>query len=116
MTQRWDVVIVGGGPGGSTLAASLAQAGRSVLVLEREKFPRFHIGESLLPRSREVFLRIGVDQKLDTRFLRKYGARFLCSDTRRITTYNFAEAFDPQYDYAYEVPRADFDWVLLQHA
>ncbi len=79
MTDRWDAIILGGGPGGSTLAASLARLGRRALVPERERFPRFHIGESLLPRSREVFERLGLDEKLDARFLRKYGARFLCS-------------------------------------
>lgn len=112
----WDVVILGGGPGGSTLASSLALRGRRALVLEREKFPRFHIGESLLPRSLEVLRRLGLGAKLDERFLRKYGARFLCSKTRRVSAYRFAEAFDAAYDYAYQVPRAEFDHLLLKHA
>jgi flavin-dependent dehydrogenase len=116
MAERWDVVILGGGPAGSTLAASLAQRGRRAIVLERERFPRFHIGESLLPRSREVFERLGVDERLDARFLRKYGARFLCASTRRMRTYRFAEAFDPKFEFAYQVTRADFDHLLLQHA
>src|SRR5262245_41204397 len=116
MPNTWDVLILGGGPGGSTLASCLAQRGRRALVLEREKFPRFHIGESLLPRSCEVFQRLGLTGKLEERFLRKYGARFLCSRTRRTTTYRFAEAFDPIFEFAYQVPRADFDHLLLQHA
>lgn len=116
MSKHWDVVILGGGPGGSTLASCLALRGRRALVLEREKFPRFHIGESLLPRSREVFRKIGVEGKLEERFLRKYGARFLCSATRRVSTYRFAEAFEPELDFAYQVPRAEFDDVLLKHA
>jgi len=116
MGSRWDVLVLGGGPGGSTLAGCLAQRGRRALVLEREKFPRFHIGESLLPRSFEVFRRLGLEEKLDARFLRKYGARFLCSSTRRVNTYHFRDAFDPAFEFAYEVPRAEFDHLLLQHA
>ncbi|WP_437673352.1 NAD(P)/FAD-dependent oxidoreductase [Sorangium sp. So ce131] len=116
MNDRWDVIILGGGPGGSTLAASLARLGRRALVLERERFPRFHIGESLLPHSREVFERLGLDEKLDARFLRKYGARFLCSSTGRTRTYSFADAFDPKFEFAYQVPRDEFDLLLLRHA
>jgi flavin-dependent dehydrogenase len=116
MSDSWDVIILGGGPGGSTLASCLTLRGRRALVLEREKFPRFHIGESLLPRSYEVFRKIGVEKKLDERFLRKYGARFLCSSTRRVNAYRFAEAFEPEFEYAYQVPRAEFDQVLLTHA
>ncbi|WP_438015892.1 NAD(P)/FAD-dependent oxidoreductase [Sorangium sp. So ce315] len=116
MTDRWDAIILGGGPGGATLAASLARLGRRALVLERERFPRFHIGESLLPLSREVFERLGLDDKLDARFLRKYGARFLCSSTGRTRTYSFADAFDPRFEFAYQVQRDAFDELLLRHA
>ncbi|WP_437575745.1 NAD(P)/FAD-dependent oxidoreductase [Sorangium sp. So ce887] len=116
MTDRWDAIILGGGPGGSTLAASLARLGRRALVLERERFPRFHIGESLLPRSREIFERLGLDEKLDALFLRKYGARFLCSSTGRMRTYSFADAFEPKFEFAYQVQRDAFDQLLLRHA
>jgi flavin-dependent dehydrogenase len=116
MQSRCEVLILGGGPGGSTLAGSLAKRGRHAIVLEREKFPRFHIGESLLPRSMEVWRRLGLEAKLDARFLRKYGARFLCSNTRRANTYHFEEAFDPAYEFAYQVPRGEFDHLLLLHA
>jgi flavin-dependent dehydrogenase len=116
MQHDFDVVIIGGGPGGSTLASSLAKRGRRALVLEREKFPRFHIGESLLPCSRSVFHTLGLDDELERRFIRKYGARFLCSTTKRTNTYHFAEAYDASFEYAYQVPRAEFDKVLLDHA
>ncbi|WP_437645752.1 NAD(P)/FAD-dependent oxidoreductase [Sorangium sp. So ce362] len=116
MTDRWDAIILGGGPGGSTLAASLARLGRRALVLERERFPRFHIGESLLPRSREVFERLGLDEKLDAFFLRKYGARFLCSSTGRMRTYSFVDAFEPKFEFAYQVQRDAFDQLLLRRA
>lgn len=116
MQHGVDVIILGGGPGGATLAASLARRGRRALVLEREKFPRFHIGESLLPCSRAVFKELGLDDELDRRFIRKYGARFLCSETKRMNTYRFADAFDSTFEYAYQVPRAEFDKLLLDHA
>lgn len=116
MSQDCDVLILGGGPGGSTLASSLALKNRRSIVLEREKFPRFHIGESLLPCSSEVFRKIGILDKLEQRYLWKYGARFLDSTTRRVASYTFAEAFNTKADHAYQVPRADFDHVLLEHA
>lgn len=63
-----------------------------------------------------MFRRLGLTDKLEARFLRKYGARFLCSATRRTATYKFADAFQSDFAYAYQVPRAEFDHVLLQHA
>ncbi len=116
MGQDCDVIVLGGGPGGSTLASCLALRNRRAILLEREKFPRFHIGESLLPCSCEIFQKIGVQDVLEEKFLRKYGARFLCSATRRTASYTFAEAFNTKFDHAYQVQRADFDHVLLQHA
>jgi len=76
-TKSFDVVVVGGGPGGSSVAAFLAMRGRRVVVFERETFPRFHIGESLLPSSFPVLRALGVEEELDRRFIRKHGARFL---------------------------------------
>src|SRR5690242_18814477 len=70
----YDVAIIGGGPAGSTAAALLARAGRRVVLFEREKFPRFHIGESLLPFSMKAFTRLGLHEKFSTAgFLKKYG-------------------------------------------
>src|SRR5256714_15240859 len=70
----YDVAIIGGGPAGSTAAALLARAGRRVLVLERDKFPRFHIGESLLPFSMQVFTRLGLHEKFaKAGFMDKFG-------------------------------------------
>ena len=114
--ERPEVIVLGGGPAGATVAASLAQRGRHVLLLEREKFPRFHIGESLLPRSREVFQKLGIEAELDARFLRKYGARFLCATTGRTSSYRFSEAFDAPFEYAYQVRRDEFDHLLLRRA
>ena len=78
--QDRDVIIVGGGPAGSTAANLLAEAGHDVLVLEKETFPRFHIGESLLPIDLPIFKRLGVTLPPD-RYIRKDGAEFI--DERR---------------------------------
>jgi flavin-dependent dehydrogenase len=114
--DRYDVVVAGGGPGGSTIASRLALLGRSVLVVEREAFPRFHVGESLLPMSLEVFDAIGVTPKLDARLLRKYGARFIRHDGADEVAFEFADALRAEHGYAFQGPRADIDAILLDHA
>ena len=107
---------MGGGPVGSTCAALLAQKGYAVLLVEQEKHPRFHIGESLLPRTRAVFDKLGITGELESRYIRKYAARFVDAETGKIRQYEFSEAFDSPYDYAFEVPRNEFDALLFAHA
>src|SRR5438874_9200075 len=117
MSSMYDVAIIGGGPAGSTAAALLAGAGRRVVLFEREKFPRFHIGESLLPFSMKAFTRLGLHEKfLSAGFIKKYGGEIMgaCSDTG--TKFYFKDGFRSQTDHAYQVTRADFDKVLLDHA
>ncbi len=114
--QSFDVVVVGGGPGGSTTAALLAQQGVDVAVIERAKFPRFHIGESMLPQSRKVWERLGVVPALEARFIQKHGARFVDATSGDEQSYRFAEAFDSSVTYSYEVPRDEFDDLLLRNA
>ena len=114
---KYDVAIIGGGPAGSTAAGLLASAGRSVVLFEREKFPRFHIGESLLPFSMKAFARLGLDAKLSSAgFLKKYGGEIMgaCSDTG--TKFYFKDGYRSQTDHAYQVTRSDFDKLLLDHA
>jgi flavin-dependent dehydrogenase len=117
VSSVYDAVIIGGGPGGSTVATALARAGRSVLVLEREKFPRFHVGESLLPFSLPIFDRLGVHEKIRAAgFQTKYGAYFWNESNGTTRPVVFAEARDPNHPMAYQVKRADFDDLLLRHA
>src|SRR5438045_6826564 len=116
-TARYDVAIIGGGPAGSIAAALLARAGRRVIVFEREKFPRFHIGESLLPFSMKAFTRLGLHEKfLRAGFMKKFGGEIVgaCSETG--TKFYFKDGYRSQTDHAYQVTRGDFDKVLLDHA
>jgi flavin-dependent dehydrogenase len=116
-SSMYDVAIIGGGPAGSMVAALLARARRRVIVFEREKFPRFHIGESLLPFSMKAFARIGLHGKFSRAgFLKKYGGEIIgaCSDTG--TKFYFKDGYRSQTDHAYQVTRGDFDKVLLDHA
>jgi flavin-dependent dehydrogenase len=112
-----DVVIIGGGPAGSVCAARLASLGRRVAVLERDRHPRFHLGESLLPNSLGVLQAIGALDEVRSRFLVKRGARFVDgADARRSARYPFSEAFHAKWDHAFQVPRDQFDELLFRRA
>jgi FAD-dependent halogenase len=114
--SEYDVIVVGGGPAGSTAASTLALAGRNVLLLERETFPRYHIGESLVPAMRIVTDSIGVTEKLESAgFIRKYGAHLLWGDNRA-DRWSFTFLDVTRIEYVYEVKRAIFDNILLEHA
>jgi flavin-dependent dehydrogenase len=114
--NSYDVLVVGGGPAGSTVATLLAQHGLRVAVFEREHFPRFHVGESLLPANVPIFDRLGCHDALRRAgFLVKPGASFYDeNEGRGISTFTFQpHPFQPAF--AYNVVRARFDDILLQH-
>jgi flavin-dependent dehydrogenase len=115
-SKLYDVAIIGGGPAGSTAATLLAKAGRRVIVFEREKFPRFHIGESLLPFSMQAFDRLGVREKLDRSFLPKYGGEIMSACGTRGVKFYFKDGFRSKSDRAYQVTRSEFDKLLLDHS
>lgn len=115
-SSTYDVVIAGGGPGGAVVGARLAQLGRRALILEKEHFPRFHLGESLLPQSMPVLESLGVLEAVAERFIVKRGANFHESATGRTSRYAFVDAFDKSVGSAFQVPRDEFDELLLRHA
>jgi len=112
-----DVIVIGGGPAGSTAATLLARRGFSVLLLERERFPRFQVGESLLPYNNDLFDRLGVREQLRRGdFFPKYGATFVTGNGAIGYTFRFSDNLAPQYHAAIQVKRANFDELLLRNA
>jgi flavin-dependent dehydrogenase len=117
MTEsRCDVLVIGGGPAGSTISALLAERGRDVVLLEKERHPRFHIGESLLPLNMPLFERLGVAGEIRAIGMPKYGAEFVSNWQDQPTHVDFATAWDPSFPSTYQVRRSEFDQILFRNA
>lgn len=114
---KYDVVVMGGGPGGSHAATTLAQAGKRVAVIEMEEYPRFHIGESLLPASMPLLKKTGFYDVLnDGRYITKYGARFIDYQSDDQVYFGFADGLNPDIPTAFEVEREWLDKDMLAFA
>jgi len=111
-----DVLVVGGGPAGSTISTLLAERGYDVVLLEKSHHPRFHIGESLLPMNLPLFERLGVKEQVSSIGMLKYGAEFISPDHDEPSLFEFADALDKSFPDAYEVRRSELDEILFKNA
>ena len=114
--EECDILVIGGGPAGSTAAALLAERGEDVVLLEKERHPRFHIGESLLPKNLAILDRLGLRERVHEMGVLKPGAEFVDDRTGRRAAFPFALALNEGYPYAYQVRRSEFDRMLFETA
>ena len=112
-----DVVVIGSGPAGSSVAALLAESGHDVVLLDREHFPRHHVGESLIPAANRILGRLGlIDQLQDSSFVKKYSVQFVGADGQESTPFYFDD-FDPLgLGHTWQVVRSSFDRLLVERA
>lgn len=116
-SSDYDAIIIGGGPGGAAAAAVLAEKGRRVVVLEKEAFPRYKIGESLIPYCWFPLNRIGMIEKLKaSRFVRKYSVQFVGLDGKVSAPFYFSQHTDHDCANTWQVVRGEFDVMLLDNA
>ncbi len=107
------MLVIGGGPAGSIAASKIHQSGLKVKVVEKEKFPRFVIGESLLPRCMEVLQDVNLLEAVKAKnFQQKFGAKFLKGD--EVSDFNFSDQFTDGWKWTWQVPRAEFDLTLIE--
>lgn len=116
--RDFDCLVVGGGPAGSTAGSYLARAGLRTLIVEKERFPRFHVGESLLPAGNDILRETGVWDAVEAAgFIRKHGAEFHVGERPGIgKRIRFCDGLIPGNPYTYQVERSRFDDLLLRHA
>jgi len=112
-----DVLVIGGGPAGATIGALLARQGHRVTILEKERHPRFHIGESLLPANLALFEKLGVAQDVKAIGIEKWGAEFVSPwHEKKSETFQFGDAWDKTMPFSYQVRRSEFDDILIRNA
>src|SRR5437762_9304983 len=115
--QEYDVLIIGGGPAGCAAATVLAEMGHEVLVLEREKFPRYHVGESLLPFTYYPLERLGLLEKMrQSAFVKKYSVQFVSVSGKASQPFYFSTRYEPDVAQTWQVLRSEFDQMLLENA
>jgi len=115
--RSYDCLVIGAGPGGSSAAAVVAEQGHSTLLVERDKMPRFHVGESLMPEAYWIFERLGILNELDRAgFTRKNGVQFVSHNDKETKPFIFAEHDDRPSNVSWHVQRAEFDQLLYDTA
>src|SRR6476619_7950317 len=113
----YDVIVIGGGPAGATVSTLLAQRGVRVALFERERFPRFHIGESLTPETYWVLDRLGMLPKMRaSRFVKKHSVQFVNASGRLSAPFYFADNKPHECSQTWQVVRSEFDQMMLQNA
>lgn len=117
MTQQYDAIVIGCGPAGSAFSAVLAAKGRRVLALEREKFPRYHIGESLIPYTYFPLQRMGMVEKMKgSHFTKKHSVQFVSPDGRASHPFYFFKQLEHEASCTWQVLRSEFDQILMENA
>ena len=115
-TDAADVVVIGGGPAGTSTATELADRGYRVVLLEKDHHPRFHIGESLLPANLPLLERLGVGAEVRAIGMQKWGAEFVNYTDGREQVFEFADSWNKSQAFAYQVRRSQFDEILIRNS